>query len=429
MSRRSALLLLPIFACLAQIAWSAAGEAATITVWGWVYAVDCLKANLEEFTKANPQIKVVFKTVAPADIYLRLPTALANGIGLPDVVVLEDSHVAPMISTGGLLDLTARVAPYRAKFNVYKWAAVSSGGRVYAMPWDSAPVALFYRRDLFAAAGLPSAPEEVARLLATWEDYYRAVNTIKEKTGAYALPLSGPRNDGRLFEILLQQQGGGYFDERGRVILDDSRGSGLKTLEFLGRLYKEGLAHESVPWEDPWYTAIREGKVATLIGGAYLESFLRNWIAPNAAGLWGVVPLPRWAQGEGARTAGDGGTSLAIPKRSPRTEAAWAFVRFMLARPASQLNMLKKYDSFPALEETYKDPYFQRPLPFYADQPVLGLFAELAREVPPWHYTVDYATANSLCSAEIQAYLMGSKDAKAALAAAASAIRAKTGRR
>ena len=295
------------------------------------------------------------------------------------------------------------------------------------MPWDSAPVALYYRRDLFARAGLASEPEAVARLLATWEDYYRAARTIKEKTGAYALPLSGSRNDGRLFEILLQQQGGGYFDERGRVILDDRRA--LRALEFLGRLYKEGLAHESVPWEDPWYAAIREGSVATLIGGAYLESLLRNWIAPETAGLWGVVPLPLWAKGEGVRTSSDGGTSLAIPKRSPRAEAAWAFVEFMLARRESQLKILKKCDSFPALEETYDDPYFKEPMAFYGDQAVLALFAELARQIPPWYYTEDYPTANGLCSAEIQAYLMGSKDAKAALAAAAGAIRAKTGRK
>ncbi|NLG83053.1 MAG: hypothetical protein GX493_00275 [Firmicutes bacterium] len=101
----------------------------------------------------------------------------------------------------------------------------------------------------------------------------------------------------------------------------------------------------------------------------------------------------------------------------------------MFTRPASQLNMLKKYDSFPALEETYKDPYFQQPLPFYADQPVFKLLAELAKEIPPWYYAEDYTTANSLCSMEIQAYLMGSKDAKTALAAAVSTIRARTGRK
>jgi len=107
----------------------------------------------------------------------------------------------------------------------------------------------------------------------------------------------------------------------------------------------------------------------------------------------------------------------------------WAFVEFMLARRESQLKMLKKCDSFPALEKTYDDPYFKQPMAFYGDQAVLGLFAELAREILPWYYTEDYPAANGLCSAEIQAYLMGSKDAKAALAAAASAIRAKTGRR
>ena len=216
----------------------------SLTYWGWIYTVNCLKANLDEFNKAYPDIKVTFKTLSPARYLLETTRALSTGIGLPDVVALEDSHLPAMASTGGLLDLAGRAGAYRDKFNPYKWAAVSAGSRLYAMPWDSGPVAVYYRRDLFARAGFPSAPEAVAGLLDTWDDYYKTAKMIKEKTGAIMFALAGNSNDGRLFEILLQQQGLGYFDRTGNVIVDSP--GAVKTLEFLGKMYKDGLTQDSV---------------------------------------------------------------------------------------------------------------------------------------------------------------------------------------
>lgn len=420
--------ILPLALALSAAAAPGAKDGKKLVVWGWIYSIDCLKTNMDDFSKAYPDIEVNFRNLAPGQIYLNLPPVLASGVGLPDVVVLEDSHLPAMISTGGLTDLSARAAVYRSRFNAFKWAAVSSGsGRVYAMPWDSAPVAVFYRRDIFARAGLPSAPEEVAALLATWEDYLAAAKTIKEKTGAYMLPFAATKNDGRFFEMLLQQQGLGYFNKNGAVAVDNPQA--VRTLEFIGRLYREGLTHESVAWEDPWYAAIRKGEVATVITGVHFDSFLRNWIAPQTSGLWGIVPLPAWAGGAGARTSNDGGTSLAIPKRAKQAEAAWEFVRFMLTRKESQLNMMKAQEAFPALEDVYDDPFFSEPSPFYGGQAPLKIFADLARQIPPWYYTEDYPTANSICSAEIQSFLAGNKDAGAALLAAAKAIRAKTNRK
>lgn len=413
-------------AMLCAVPLWAAQQTKPLVYWGWEYTVECLKANMDEFARAHPEIKVVFKTLSPADIYVKLPSALSSGIGVPDVVAVEDSHLPAVISTGGVLDLTAQAAAYQPAFNAFKWANCAPGGRIYAIPWDSGPVAVFYRRDVFRQAGLPEEPDRVAKLLETWEDFCLAARTVKEKTGAAMLPLAANSNDGRFFEMLLQQQGLGYFDDKGRVAVEDPRS--LRALELLGRLYKDGLTHDSQPWTPPWQEALRDGRTATVIGGAWMDSFLRGWIAPQTAGQWGVAPLPGWTKGNGTRTSNDGGSALIIPKRAKQTEAAWTFVQFMMARKESQLNMMKKFDSFPALTAAYSDPYFAEPVPFYANQPVRKLFAELVRQVRPWPYTEYYALANNACSAEIQAYLSGAKSAKAALASAAAAIRARMGK-
>jgi ABC-type glycerol-3-phosphate transport system substrate-binding protein len=380
---------------------------------------------MEEFTKAHPDIKVEFKVKSPAEIYQKLPSAITSGVGAPDVCALEGSYVPQIALTGGLLDITGRAQPYLDKFNAFKWADAMKNGRILAMPWDSGPVGVWYRRDIFEKAGYPSDPDSVAKLLDTWDDYYQVAKTIKEKTGAYMFALNGAQNDARVFELLMQQQRLGYFDARGKVVLENPQS--IKTLEFLGRMFKEGLTQDTQAWTDPWYAGISEERVATIIEAVWMGGFIK-WKADKTGGKWGVVPLPAWVKDRGARTSNNGGSALVVLKQSKQADAAWTFIHFMLARKESQVNMMKQLDCFPSLEEAYNDPFFSQPDPFFADQPYLKLFADLARTIPQWYYTQDYNQANALCSVEIQAYFMGKQDAGTALAKAAANIRLKTRR-
>ena len=54
---------------------------------------------------------------------------------------------------------------------------------MYAMPWDSGPVVMFYRRTSLNKR--PAEPHEVEELIQTFEDYYEAAKIIKEKTSVY----------------------------------------------------------------------------------------------------------------------------------------------------------------------------------------------------------------------------------------------------
>jgi lactose/L-arabinose transport system substrate-binding protein len=400
---------------------AAAAESVTLTVWCWEGAVQALQAVDQAFAAEFPQIELDYLVQPPAEVYRNVQLAITAGSGAPDVSCVEDSHLAQFVELGALADLTDLVSPYLDQMNEYKWNQATEDGRYFAMPWDSGPVGVFYRRDVFEEVGLD--PESIS----TWEDYYQAALQVQETTGEPMWQQAQARNDGRLFETLLWQRGLGYVDAEGNVILDqDPRIE--ETLEFMSRFWQEGLAADTEPWTDPWYKEQNEGLVATVPGAVWMGTFFKSFIAPDAAGQWGVFPLPVWEEG-GLQASNDGGSSLAIFEQSTQKDAAWAYVEFHLGREESQLEMYRQTDIFPSLETTYEDPFFEEPDPYFADQNVRQFFAEVVQEIPEAGvYSSDYQEMNSLLTPEIQRVAIGEQTAAEALANAARAIRDRTGR-
>jgi lactose/L-arabinose transport system substrate-binding protein len=155
-----------------------------IVVWTWDGAKNALDLNLEAFNAEYPDIEVVYEVMSNVDEYQKMIFGLsAGGEGLPDIVTIENSNLPQFLALGGLMDLTDKVEPYAANMNEFKITDATYEGKIYAMPWDSGPVALYYRTDVFENAGLPSDPEAVSQLLATWEDYKNTAKIIMDTTG------------------------------------------------------------------------------------------------------------------------------------------------------------------------------------------------------------------------------------------------------
>jgi lactose/L-arabinose transport system substrate-binding protein len=398
------------------------GIAGKLTVWGWSAALDGLKVVDADFRQAYPNIDVEYVARQPADVYQQLQLAAAAGTGFPDVSLIEDSHLAQFASLGVLADISAKVQPYVPQFNAARWQQAMADGKYYAMPWDSGPVAVFYRRDVFQKAGVN--PDSIK----TWDDYYQAAKTIKEKAGVPMWQQAKAQNDGRLFEMLLWQQGLGYVDKDGAVILDKDPKI-QQTLEYIGKFWQEGLAADTQPWTDAWYKEMADGTVATVPEAVWMGTFFKSFIAPDAAGKWGVFKLPAWQAG-GAQSANDGGSSLAIFDASKQKDAAWAYVQFHLGLPREQVAIYEKTDLFPGLETAYSDPAFQQADPYFGGQKARAFFVDVNKAMPSAGvYSTDYQVMNSLLTPEIQKFALGQESAKDALANAASAIRDKTNRK
>src|SRR5688572_26689451 len=403
----------------------------TVTIWMWKAAHDTLinSGVLDEFKKIHPDVEVEVVEYAPADVYQKLPLALQAGTGAPDISLVENSHLAQIVALGGLTDMTEWVTPYLDKMNAYKWADAELDGKYYAMPWDSGPVVFYYRRDVFDAAGLPSDPESVSEAVATWDDYFNVCQTIKEQTGSACFSNNKANNYGRLYEMMLWQQGLGYYNAEGQVTVDSPEN--IATLEMLKRFWDANLTSDQLEWTDGWYAELAaetDAKpIATLIEAAWMGAFLKGWIAPGTEGKWGVALMPTMEEGQ-VRAANDGGSAFVIPEQSQNKEAAWALTEFLFGRVENQVAMFKSSDFFPSLEAAYADPVFTEPDPFFADQPVRPIYVDVVKVVPiAYVYGPHYSEMNGFVATAIQKVATGQESPADALKEAADAIRAQTG--
>jgi ABC-type glycerol-3-phosphate transport system substrate-binding protein len=398
-----------------------------ITLWGWSYDAMQSTGLVDDFQKEYPDIQLDFVKYSSTDTYQNLQLAISAGTGAPDVVQIENSHLAQFVDIDGLMDITDRVQPYIPLMNAYKWVDAVKDGKYYAMPWDSGPVVLYYRRDVFKAAGLSDVPDDVSAMVATWDKYLETCTTIKDKTGKNCFAFSRANNDARIYEIALWQQGLGYYDKDGNVTVDSAQN--VATLETLGKFWNPMVVSEEQAWTDPWYAELNspDNSVASIVEASWMGIFLKTWIAGGTAGMWGVAEMPTFADGQ-VRAANDGGSTLAISSQSQNPDAAWAFIEYMLGRDDSQLRMFAYTDFLPSLETTYTDALFYEPDTFFGSEMTRQLYLKVAKEIPTAYvYGPNYQLMNGYVATAIQEYATGKSSAADALKAAADRIRAETG--
>lgn len=398
-----------------------------LVLWGWSYDVFETPGLFDEFQAEYPDITLEVVTYSSGDTYQNLQIALSAGSGGADVVQIENSHLAGFVRMGGLADITEWVKPYLDKMNEYKWKDAELDGKYYAMPWDSGPVVMYYRRDVFEQAGLPTDPEAVGELVATWDAYLEVCKTIKDETGQDCFAHNKANNFARLYEMALWQQGLGYYNETGEVTVDSAEN--IASLEKMGEFWEAGVCSDQLEWTDGWYAEMNslDDPIATLVEASWMGVFLKSWIAGDTAGRWGVTYMPAMEEGQ-VRASNDGGSTLAILEQSENKEAAWAFVEFMLGREESALRSFAYSDFLPALETTYDDHLFIEPDSFFGGQVARQIYLDVAKKIPiAYVYGPDYQLMNGYVSTAVQNYALGTMGAEEALQEAAAEIRLQTG--
>ena len=372
-------------------------EAAAITIWGWPAADKAFEAIYPGFQAKYPTIKVSWEMTQGLQLFRdKLVAAIAAGTGAPDITMIEVNHIDGFVIFGGMEDLLKppyNAGKYKKDFVAYKWrqASTPDGKKLIAFPWDIGPATVFYRRDLLDNAGLASNPESVEAAMKTWDGYFKLgtkVNNPKKNVfwtdNASAIPY-----------IYFSHKN--FFDKDLKVAVDNPKTR--QVLAMAKKIRNSGLDMKVSFWSEEWYAALNNGNIATSIVGCWFGGFLKDWIAKETGGKWGIVPVPEDA------LQNWGGSFLAILEQSKQKEAAWKFIEYSMATSEPQNLIFKTVDYFPAYKPAWTDPMYNEGDPFFAGQKTRRMWANIANSQGPFVTTALDVAAEAAFTAEVAKFL------------------------
>ncbi|MHC5705007.1 ABC transporter substrate-binding protein [Streptomyces tirandamycinicus] len=385
----AALTVLPVLAAAAcgspDTGGSASGDAAAcekskgkveLSYWSWIPGVDKAVA---EWNRQNPDIKVNVKSTPAgnAGTYQNMSNALKAG-NAPDLGQIEYDSLASFRLQDGLTDIAAcaGVEGAKADFADWTWSQVTfgAGGEdgVWAVPQDTGPMALFYRKDLFEKHDI-AVPQ-------TWEQYYEAAKQLKKADPkAYITHFS--QTDPNWFSGLLWQKGANMFGQDGDTWkVDVGSPAGGEVADYWQKMIDEKLVATNLQGFSPaLYKAWNNGEVATWVSAAWGYSTIRD-NAKSTSGKWAVAPMPQWSAGD--RKAGNwGGSTTAVLKGSEHPYEAAKFALWLNTDPKALEILNREGGLYPAATAGLRLEALQQPVDFYGGQKVFDTFAEASRNV------------------------------------------------
>src|SRR5690606_9067168 len=154
----AAALALAAAACGSDAGTQAAPESgpAKLTVWIMDGSVtqELLKTFETGYEAAHPQVDLDIQIQAWDGIGERVTAALAS-TDAPDVIEVGNTQVAQYAASGGVTDLTGKVADLQGEDWLPGLAQPGNiDGRQYGIPWYAANRVVVYHKDLFEQAGV-----------------------------------------------------------------------------------------------------------------------------------------------------------------------------------------------------------------------------------------------------------------------------------
>ncbi|MCD4812067.1 sugar ABC transporter substrate-binding protein [bacterium] len=289
------------------------------------------KETVMRFEQENPRIKIngIEREFSPQEFV----TVMAGGKG-PDVMQVWVGALPILARQGFIAPMDTYIEDWDQKEYIPEivWDPAKVDNKIYGVPRDTYFTVLFYRKDLFARAGLD--PEEPPR---TWDELIEYAKVLTDPSvGQYGFGLPPTTWN---FMDFVWQNGGTMIRKNNRGHMEASLSSTeiVQVLRFWRALkndYKV-LPPNALPTHENIAQMFALGKIGMMMGVANELPSLINKYGLDFSNA-GIAPLP--AGPDGLRASHAGGDvfiiNASIPKE--RQQAAWKYIEFDLS-PANQL--------------------------------------------------------------------------------------------
>ncbi|ACU76545.1 extracellular solute-binding protein family 1 [Catenulispora acidiphila DSM 44928] len=309
------------------------GKGKTVNIWlmqdaqkGWQNVVD--QANQRFTAETGAQVKINWQTWTN---YGQTVDAAIGSSSAPDAIELGNTQTAKYIGADQLVDLTGD----KSKFdNSGAWldslaasGASPDGSKQYAIPYYAGSRVLIYRKDLWAAAGVTTAPTTLDELKADL-DKVKAANTSTANFSALYLPgqnwytaISFGAGSYGVNGVIAKSNGSSWTG----TMTDPKFLTGISTWDSLQKSYSVGGATKDETDQD---ALMAKGNISAIIGNGWEaaqvydpkvgDPTLKDKLAEIAVpGVTADAPTPAFL----------GGSNLAVPSKAANSKLGEEWIR------------------------------------------------------------------------------------------------------
>ncbi|MFB7370137.1 ABC transporter substrate-binding protein [Streptomyces sp. NPDC056222] len=342
---------------------------------------DVWKEIIADFEKANPDIDVEYVGVASKEVQSKYDTAIQGG-GLPDVGGVGAAMLAGIAAQNALEPLDARIASssLNGKLNAGMVDSVKSAGgqdKLFTVPTSASNGVLYYRTDLFKAAGLEE-PD-------TWSKFYAAADklTAKDKNRFGYTIRGGAGSIAQALDAMYGQSGITSFWNGDTTTVNDPKN--VAALEKYVGLFKKNTPAADVNNDFTKMVAQWDsGEIGMLNHnlGSYQDHV-------KALGTEKFRGIPNPTTDDGARVmVSNPVDGLGLFSSSKNKAAAWKFIEFA-ASHASNSKWNESAGAIPAHTEAAEDAWIQKAEPTKLAAEVLfsgkATIIQLPYYLPDWN--------------------------------------------
>jgi multiple sugar transport system substrate-binding protein len=314
-----------------------------LTVWAQGAEAERLPALLKDFETANPGVHVTVTAIPWSAAHDKYQTAIAAGT-TPDIGQLGTTWMGEF----GTANTLAPTPSDLGTGTFYPGAVASTkvGGGSFGIPWYVDTPVLYYRTDLAARAGHPSAPQ-------SWDELKSLAKDLQTKAGArYGISLG--TKDFQGFLPFAWSNGAALTNGDGTQWTIDSPAM-VEAAGFYQSFFAEGIANRGEnPDPGAHEAAFVDGSVPMFFGGPAEVGQLDKAGGAGFSEKYATAVRPK------AKTSTSfvGGSNLVVfkkPANAGNTDAAWKLIRF-LSRPATQIAWYRATGDLPSVQAAWDDP-------------------------------------------------------------------------
>ncbi|MEC1562239.1 ABC transporter substrate-binding protein [Bacillus haynesii] len=380
---------------------------------------------VKEWNKKYPERKIKLNTVVYpyGQMHDNLSISLLAGKGVPDIADVELGRYSNFLKGSDipLTDLTPLVEDERDKFVEARLTLYSKNGKLYGLDTHVGTTVMYYNMEMMNKAGVD--PDDIK----TWEDYREAGKKVVKALGKPMTTIE--TTDPNSFLPLVSQQESGYFDQQGRLTLNNE--TNVKTLEFLKTLIEKDKIAVTTPGgnhhSEEYYGFMNQGGAASVLMPIWYMGRFLDYM-PDLKGKIAIRPLPAWEEG-GDRSAGMGGTATVIPKQAKEVDLAKDFLKFAKASKEGNIKLWTVLGFDPLRWDVWDSDELKKPNQyteyFQNGQHIFSVLLDIKDEINPLYLTEDYAKTSDLVNRNVlyEALKTKSKTPKEALDKAAAEVK------